>query len=128
MICEVTSTRSILSLGIACFKLNTSKGFLNNHSIQNVLSKENNYIVEQIGDCLETTDDKLFQNYTNNDNDISNDQNLYSSVSVFNFITLNTDKFVIESRAMKFLVEQGFDFNELSLKGIPFCNSNNVSH
>lgn len=126
MICEIASTRSILSMGIACFKLNTNKGFLNNHSLENVFpkSKEKKYIMEQIGDCLET-DDKLSQDHTKID--IPEDQNLYTSVSVFNFITLNTDQFVIESRSMKFLVEQGFDFNELSLKGIPLGNSHNVS-
>lgn len=114
---EVATSRSILSMGIACFRIDSNRGHF-----RNAMSQIDRHVQDLISDCLD--EESGGQCETNPDDD---DDDYHVCVNVFNFLTLCNDEFTIDTRSMKFLVQQGFDFNELSLKGIPYYRGNNVS-
>ncbi|XP_075590080.1 target of EGR1 protein 1 [Dermatophagoides farinae] len=123
---KAATTRSILSMGIACYKIDATKGFFKQ---QHQSNNEHQLIMKQISDCLEADDELSNDSILNTDdndkdNENNDDKKFHITVNVFHFLTLNNTEFVMETRSMKFLVKQGFDFNELSTNGIAFYPGN----
>ncbi|XP_027201982.2 target of EGR1 protein 1-like [Dermatophagoides pteronyssinus] len=118
-------TRSILSMGIACYKIDSNNGYFKQRKSND---DEHKLIMEQIADCLEADDELSNDSFNKKIDEETNDKiQFHTNVNVFHFLTLNHSEFVMETRSMKFLVQQGFDFNELSIKGIPFYPGNDGS-
>lgn len=105
---EIASTRAILSMGLACYKVHGDKGHFANSSKS---------VYEQIRDCLQQDDD-----HTQDEEKV-----IHVTVDVFNFLCMCQNDFIIEPKSMEFLVAQGFDFNELFKSGIPYFRGNDVS-
>jgi len=112
---EVASTRAILSMGLACFKINSNKGIFDRKKSKNNLEKA---AFDQIHDCI---DQSLDSGISTDDED----EDFHITVTVFDFLCL-CNEYVIESKSMKFLVQQGFDFNEHASNGIPFVRGNDM--
>lgn len=114
---EVASTRAILSMGLACFKINSEIGFFKRKKFNTNLDKA---AYDQICDCIDS-------DLGSEDDEKESDENddFHVTVTIFDFLCLS-DKFVIETKSMKFLVQQGFDFNELARNGIPYCSGNDM--
>ena len=97
-------------MGLACFNVNTDKGFFN---------QKNKVIFDLIHDSI----DSSISDYDSKE--VVDDEDFYMSVTVFDFLCLSSE-YVIEAKSMKFLVQQGFDFNELAKNGISFNSGNDM--
>ena len=119
---EVASTRAILSMGLACFKIDSKKGFFQRKKLRTKLEKAT---FDQIHDCLEisSSDEDLQGDGDNCDEE--DDEDFHITVTVFDFLCL-CNEYIIETRSMQFLVQQGFDFNQLARSGIPFVRGNDM--
>ena len=98
-ICEVAQTRSVLSLGMSCFKLqdiNTS----------NDIDTEN---CQNESPCDEKTQPEGSWSYL---------------VQTFNITLLCAEDYVVEPISLKFLVDHGFDFNRQYSSGISYKPGN----
>ena len=112
-------------MGIACYKIDSNNGYFKQRKSND---DEHKLIMEQIADCLEADDELSNDSFNKKTDEETNDKiQFHTNVNVFHFLTLNHTEFVMETRSMKFLVQQGFDFNELSIKGIPFYPGNDGS-
>lgn len=105
-------------MGIACYKINSSKGYFQE---KKAITNHEKFAYEQIFDCLDKDCGDFNADYE------ADNEDYHFTANVFNFLTLCHDEFTIDTRSMKFLVQQGFDLNELSLKGIPYYRGNDVS-
>lgn len=77
---------------------------------------------DQIRDCIDPALD------TGNESEgesPSEDEDFHVTVTVFDFLCL-CNEYVIETKSMKFLVQQGFDFNEHAKNGISFWRGNDT--
>lgn len=92
-LCGVAKTRSVLSLGLSCFRLQK---------------------VGQTGISRE-----MSSAGANSDAEVQIKQWSFS-VQTFNVILLCSEDFVVEPGALKFLVEHGFDFNKQYSSGISY--------
>ena len=92
-LCGVAKTRSVLSLGLSCFRLQK---------------------VGQTGISRE-----MSSAWANSDAEVQIKQWSFS-VQTFNVILLCSEDFVVEPGALKFLVEHGFDFNKQYSSGISY--------
>ncbi|KAL8570637.1 hypothetical protein ACOMHN_039074 [Nucella lapillus] len=92
-ICEVAKTRSVLSLGLSCFKL------------QRVASADK----ERVGSEPEAKTNAHVQI-----------KQWSYSVQTFNVTLLCSEDYMVEPTALKFLVEHGFDFNKQYTCGVSY--------
>lgn len=113
---EVASTRAILSMGLACFKVSSDEGFFKKKTFK---SSQQKAAYEQIRDCIDTSVDEIEEQ----GDQPADDENFHITATVFDFLCL-CNEYIIETKSMTFLVQQGFDFNELAKKGIPFISGN----
>lgn len=117
---EVASTRAILSMGLTCYKIHSDKGFFKPKVFNNKMQKA---AYDQIQDCLETTE--ATEEKVDQDVEEEDDDDFHVTATVFDFMCLCSE-YMIESKSMKFLVQQGFDFNELATNGIPYVPGNDM--
>lgn len=100
---EIAQTRSILSLGLSCFKL------------CNVSSTAS----------LTTTDISTEPSPVDNSYDIATNgmvkiKQWTYSVQTFNVVLLCSEDYMVEPAALKFLIEHGFDFNKQYSSGVSY--------
>lgn len=94
-LCEVAKTRSVLSLGLSCFKLQNVG--------QSCISKD----VSQ-ADTVADTGSQVHVNQWS------------FTVQTFNVVLLCSEEYTVEPGALKFLVEHGFDFNKQYSAGVTY--------
>lgn len=92
-------SRSILSIGISCFKLS---------SVTNSSTNEGTASGQDVPQCPEG----------------SRGCGWNFLVQTYNITTLCEEDYVVEPGSLKFLVEHGFDFNRQYSKGVPYCRGN----
>ncbi|XP_064625343.1 target of EGR1 protein 1-like [Lineus longissimus] len=90
-LCEIAKTRSVVSLGISCFKL------------QRV-----------------STPGGMKQEVTLGDSSQEGKTKLHFFVQTFNIILLCKESYMVEPESLRFLVQHGFDFNKQYSKGISY--------
>ncbi|XP_076441260.1 target of EGR1 protein 1-like [Babylonia areolata] len=93
-ISDVAKTRSVLSLGLSCFKLQK----VESASVDKITSQPDNKTSAQV-----------------------QVKQWSYSVQTFNVILLCSEDYMVEPAALKFLVEHGFDFNRQYTCGVPYC-------
>ncbi|KAF7491383.1 Target of EGR1 protein 1 [Sarcoptes scabiei] len=116
---DVASTRSVVSLGISCFKIINHKGAFRTSSKQRDRNERHDIIMRSIRDMLDPIDSDAL------DCDDGFDQNEYHvQAEVFDFLTLNQTNYVTDLDAEQFLRRNGFDFEKLKHRGIPYRPGN----
>lgn len=93
-LCEVAKTRSVLSLGLSCFKLHNVE--------QTSVSREGS-----LADHAESDAEVEIRQWS-------------FGVQTFNVMLLCSEDYMVEPRTLKFLVEHGFDFNKQYSTGISY--------
>ena len=106
-------------MGLACFKINSNKGFFKRKKFKNNLQKA---AFDQIHDCVDLSSDETDDQ---GDHLSEDDEDFHITATVFDFLCM-CNEFVIESKSMKFLVQQGFDFNKVASCGIPFIRGTDM--
>ncbi len=131
---ELVSTRAILSMGLSCYKIHPEKGFFKQKQFS---SKSQKVAFEQIHDCLETEtgepaapvekekEEGELDEEEEKEEEEEDDDDFHVTATVFDFMCLCSE-YITEARSMKFLVQQGFDFNELATNGIPYVRGNDM--
>lgn len=140
---EVASTRAVLSMGLACFKINPQKGYFKRKPYKNHFEQAS---YDQIHDCLDKSLEESDEDSDEKQDILKNtefeldeedeevvedivedieDEDFHVEVHVYDFICL-CNEYILESKSMKFLVQQGFDFNELARNGIFFSRGNDM--
>lgn len=130
---ELVSTRAILSMGLSCYKIHPEKGFFKQKQFS---SKSQKAAFEQIHDCLETETGEPAApvekekeegelDEEEDEEEEKDDDDFHVTATVFDFMCLCSE-YITEARSMKFLVQQGFDFNELATNGIPYVRGNDM--
>ncbi|XP_033737559.1 target of EGR1 protein 1-like [Pecten maximus] len=98
-IANSAKSRSILSIGISCFKLTNVTNSLKDQSTDS--SQEVPQGMEGSGGCQ-----------------------WKFLVQTYNITTLCEEEYTVEPASLKFLIEHGFDFNRQYAKGVPYCRGN----
>ena len=90
--CNVAKTRSLVSLGLSCFKL----------------------VPPSDASTIATEESEV------KTNDHTKRQNVTFSVQTFNLMLLCSENYVVEPLSLKFLTDHGFDFNKQYSAGLPY--------
>ena len=97
-ICDVAKSRSVLSVGLSCFKLQSHRTGLP----LDVMNTEE----QQSESPTEMKTPRVTE--------------LGYQVQTFNIMILCSEEYVVDPASLKFLVHHGFDFNKQYAKGIPY--------
>ena len=123
-ISNTAKTRSILALGISCFKLQTTPLGTIGKS-ETVVGSQSN-LAGQSGDLDSQGDPKATtQSNMSQSGDTTRSQSKESyMVQTFNITVLCEEDYIVEPGSLKFLVQHGFDFNRQYDKGVSYYRGN----